>query len=94
MKIKNFIFIWHAFAFSYLFFFLLLFSTFPEIETFSYLTKYHGYVDIEDWDSYYLIILSIIALIINNIFIIAILTISGKLKRNKTNAIRGNSSSE
>ncbi len=70
MNTKKLLIMWHLFAFTYLLIFILLMGVFPEIETFSYLTKKYGFIDIENWDFYYLLFIALTALIVNNFFII------------------------
>jgi hypothetical protein len=43
---------------------------FPELKTFSYLTNKYGFIDIEEWDLYYLIFIALMSLIINNMLVI------------------------
>lgn len=70
MKIRKFLLAWHLFALTFIFFLVVLFAIFPELEAFSFLTKRYGFIDIEYWDLYYLIFLAIAALFVNNLFII------------------------
>lgn len=70
MNTKKFLIAWHIFAFSYLLLFILLMGIFPELKTFSYLTNKYGFIDIEEWDLYYLIFIALMSLIINNMLVI------------------------
>lgn len=80
MNAKKFLIAWHIFAFIYLVVFVSLMGLFPELQTFSYLTKKHGFIDIENWDSYYLLFIALTALIINNALVALVFKL---LRKNK-----------
>ncbi len=81
MSIKKFLIAWHVFAFTYLVVFVFLMGVFPELKVFSFLTKKYGFIDIEDWDFFYLVFVSLAALIFNNMLILVTFRLSMRLKR-------------